>query len=149
MSRAFQPAFQRAGFAFQQELDSQRYPKPAGRASKRRLQVEIDGQVFPVESIDQAIALLERARELALKRAEVVAEQVVREKLTDKPPANKPIRVPVPQLHTDSQELVDIVIRTRHAIARIYREQAMLAEIRLRMELQMRDEDEEDILLLL
>lgn len=120
--------------------------QPAGRKTRRRLEVEIDGQVFPVESVDEAYALLDRAREMATQRAEIVADEVVRRKLADKPPVNKPIRVPVPQLHTDNQELVEIVIRTRHAIARIYREQAMLAEIRLRME---QDDDDEDAILLL
>lgn len=151
MSFAFQGAgfaFQRTGFAFQQDASSQ-YPKPAGRKGKRRFVVEIDGQTFPVESIQQAQALLDQAREIALKRAKVVADAVVRQKIQDKPPTGKPIRVPVPQLHTDNQELVDIVIRARHSIAKIYREQALAAEIRIRLELQELENDDDDLMLFL
>lgn len=148
MSKAFQGAgfaFQRTGFAFQQEG-----VQDAGRKThKKRLEVEIDGRVFPVESVDAAYALLDRARELAAKQAAVVAEQVVQRKLANNPPVGKPIRVPVPQLHTDNQELLDIVIRTRHSIARLYREQAMLAEIRLRLQMQQDQDDEDDLLILL
>lgn len=141
MSKAFQGngAFQRTGFAFQQDLSNQ------GAGRKRRYEVEIDGQVFPVESIQQAQALLDRARELALKRAEVIADEIVQRKLADKPPEGKPIRVPVPQIHTADKELVDIVVRARHSIAKVYREQALAAEIRLRLQLQQIADDEEDL----
>jgi hypothetical protein len=47
----------------------------AGRSRKRRYEVEIDGQIFPVESVDHARALLEQARELALQKAPQVAGQ--------------------------------------------------------------------------
>lgn len=125
--------------------------QPAGssRKQRRRYEVEIDGQVFPVESIDQARALLERARELATKQAASVAESVVRTRLTSKAPERKPIRVPVPQISTPDAALANIVIATRHSIARIYREQAMVAEIRMRMQQMEREQDEEDVLLLL
>lgn len=122
--------------------------QPAGH-KKRRYEVEIDGQVFEVQSVDEAVQLLTQAKALAVKRAPVVAEEVVRRKLADKPPVNKPIRVPVPQLHTANEELVDIVIRARHSIAKIYREQALAAEIRLRLQLAEQDYDEEDLLFLL
>lgn len=140
-------------YAFQQSDSGQvvPYPKPAGRAKKRRYEVEIDGQIFPVDSPAHARALLEQARELALRQAPEVAETIVAQRLHSKAPQGKPIRVPVPQISTPDDELANIVIQARHAIARIYREQALAAEIRLRIQLQSKqqDDDDDEFLLLL
>jgi hypothetical protein len=122
----------------------------AGRSRKRRYEVEIDGQIFPVESVDHARALLEQARELALQKAPQVAQAVVEKRLHSKAPEGKPIRVPAPQLHTASDELAAIVIKARHDIARIYRQASLEAELRLRLrEQENHDSDEDDIILLL
>jgi hypothetical protein len=145
-------AFQRTGFAFQQEADGQQpYPKPAGRPSKRkrRLEVEIDGQVFEVESIQQAQALLDRAREIAQAKALEIVSPLVEQRLRDKPPEGKPIRVPAPKVYTADAELQEIVIRARHSIAKVYRQAALDAEIRLRIQLQEIEDDDEDLLMLL
>jgi hypothetical protein len=121
----------------------------AGRSRRRRYEVEIDGQIFPVESVDHARALLEQARELALQKAPQVAQAVVEKRLHSKAPQGKPIRVPAPQLHTASDELAAIVIKARHDIARIYRQASLEAELRLRLQSQQIDDDEDDILMLL
>ena len=121
----------------------------AGRSRRRRYEVEIDGQTFPVESIEHARALLEQARELAVQKAPEVAQAVVAQRLHSKAPEGKPIRVPSPQLHTASDELVDIVVKARHDIAKVYRQAALDAEIRLRLHSQKIDDDEDDLLMLL
>lgn len=149
MSKAFQNtghAFQFTGFAFQQEAG---VSVGAGRKKKRRLEVEIDGQLFPVESLEHAQALLEQAKELALKQAPIVAEQVVKARLADKAPEGKPIRVPVPRIATPDPELANAVIQARHDIARLYREQALLQELMLRLRLQEIEEDDDEIMLFL
>jgi hypothetical protein len=124
----------------------------AGRSRRRRYEVEIDGQIFPVESVDHARALLEQARELALQKAPQVAQAVVEKRLHSKAPEGKPIRVAAPKISTPNDELAGLVIRMRHEIARIYRQQALESELRMRISMQMRrqnDDDDEDILSLL
>ena len=151
MSFAFQGignAFQRTGFAFQQELGTV-YPPPAGRKRRRKLEVEIDGQVFEVESLDHAQALLDRAKAIALSKAAEIVEPIVEKRMASMPPKGRPIRVPAPQISTHSDELVSMVVRFRHEIAKIYRQAALDAEIRLRLQLQEIDDDDETILLLL
>ena len=124
------------------------YPKPAGR-KRRRLEVEIDGQVFEVESLDHAQALLDRAKAIALAKAAEIVEPIVEKRMASMPPKGRPIRVPAPQISTHSDELVSMVVRFRHEIAKIYRQAALDAEIRLRLQLQEIDDDDETILLLL
>lgn len=126
------------------------YPKPAGRGSRRRrYEVEIDGQVFPVESADHAHALLDRARALAITQAPVVAQAVVAQRIRSKVPDGRPIRVPNPQMWTEDAELVPMLARARVDIAKIYRDAAVAAEIAFRLQSQMIEEDDDDVLMFL
>jgi hypothetical protein len=123
---------------------------PAGRSKrKRRYEVEIDGQIFPVESPEHARALLEQAKELALKQAPQKAEAVVAQRIKAKAPEGKPIRVPVPQIYTPDPELISLVSRARIDINKMYRDAALAAEIALRLKMQEIDDDDDEILMLL
>lgn len=127
------------------------YPKPAGGSLKRRrrYQVEIDGQVFPVDSVDHAHALLDRARALALVQAPKTAQAVVAQRIRSKVPDGRPIRVPNPQMWTEDAELVPMLARARVDIAKIYRDAAVAAEIAFRIQSQMIEEDDDDVLMFL
>lgn len=124
--------------------------RPAGR--RKRYEVEIDGELFRVDSVQEAVELLAYAKKLAVDKAKAVANDVVSKRLEDKAPVGKPIRVPAPQVSTPDPALVSVVIEARHAIAKVYRNAALDAEIRLRMEQLQKeqdDNDEDDLLFLL
>lgn len=122
--------------------------KPAGRKVRRRYIVEIDGRDFEVESVAHARALLEQAREVAVRDAPRVAERIAQERVQ----TNRPVHTPAPLITTDAEEIRPLVIETRRAITDIYRKASIEAEIALRLELKLKkedDEDDDDILLLL
>jgi hypothetical protein len=134
--------------------DEGAYPPPAGRTSpakrkRRRYLVEIDGREFEVESIEQARAILDRAKELARQVAEEKAERIVVERIDSKPPRGKPIHIPVPQITTEDVELQPVVQQARKALIKIYRDAMIEAELRLRLAREQLEEDDEDIVMLL
>jgi hypothetical protein len=122
---------------------------PAGRARRvRRYILEIDGQEFVVHSAAEAQALLERARALASEAAQALAERsagraILRARVVGKAPQ---IELRPPTV-TGPPELSAEVLAARAAIEQIYRDAAMLAEIRLLMAY-MAERDEEEVLLL-
>lgn len=120
--------------------------KPAGR-KRRRYEVEIDGRVFAVESVAHARALLEQAREVALRTAPQVALQVAQERVR----TSRPVHTPSPLITSDAYEIRSLIKDYRKSITDIYRKAAIDAEIQLRLEAKLRaeDDDEDDILLLL
>lgn len=148
MAIAFQEdAFQVTGFAFQEDSGAapspSPYPPPAGGSRRRRRQyVEIDGQFFDVENAEHARALLDQAKAIALKNAEKLVEPQVKRGLVS-PPRNKPIRVDSPIISTSINELQSLVMKMQAEIKAIYRKAALDAEIRLRMEMIKRDQDDE------
>jgi hypothetical protein len=120
---------------------------PAGKASRRYF-VEIDGQHFNVDSAQQAVELLQRARAIAEHQAEQKSERVTKQ-LKRKPVVPK-VKIAAPDI------LVSPAIKAQVApliadITRLYDKAALNAEMRLLMFKAMRDEDddEEDVLLLL
>lgn len=108
--------------------------KAAGRRRKRRYFVEIDGQEFDVESVEEAQALLSQARSLA--------EQVVtreRNSIIVKPGLR------VPQIRTPNKELVPAVQKARAEIRDLYAE--LKRDLEIRYLLAKADEDEEEAII--
>lgn len=120
-------------------------PTPAGRSRKhRRMFVEIDGQHFPVESVQHAQALLERAKVLAPKAAEEAAERAVKRVTTkvQKVEIKAPAITASPDLKLD---LTDI----RQQISKVYADTARDLELRMLLQRQAEQDEEEAIFLLM
>ena len=118
--------------------------KPAGKRKRRKYFVEIDGQEFQTDSVDEAEGLLELARyeaenhaqrtvEIAAKRAKVVAGKVT-------------IKVALPKIKA-SRALAPLVAEYREQINEIYRSAVRQVELSLRIKII--EEDEEDALVAL
>jgi ribosomal protein L28 len=118
----------------------------AGRKTRRRYYVEIDGQQFDVESANEAQQILERARALAEVAAESAAKKVQAKAARAKKP--RPIRLAAPKV-TASPELRLDLAPIRRDIARIYDDAAALAELRLLLQRAIEDDEEETLLLLM
>ncbi len=120
---------------------------PAGSSRKRgpkRYFVEIDGQTFPVDTKQQAAALLERARSLAEDDAEKQAEQ----KVSKRKGVIPEVRAEAPEVSVSpeiAQDFAPIIAEIR----KLYEQAAQTAEIRARMEQIARNEEEDELILLL
>jgi hypothetical protein len=123
---------------------------PAGISRhRRRHYVEIDGQQFVVNSVDEARQLLEQARALAERQAEerrdVVVKKLKRKRVVPVVRIAAPVVTASPELRADLAPLIA-------DIDRLYERAAQAAELRLLMFKQLQAEDEhveEDLLLLL
>ena len=122
-------------------------PTPAGKPKRRHLYVDIDGQIFLVESQAHGRAILERAAELAEKAAQSQADAIVEKRLAKSATrVVAPVKISRPIITSS----VDIDLRPYQArIAKAYEQAAQLAEMRLMMARQMALDDEEEALLLL
>jgi hypothetical protein len=114
------------------------------RRRKERLLVEIDGQDFEVESEAQAVALLERAKELAVKQIAAARAAPVRVE----PGVARPVIKP-PSIRTDSDELRPLVRQKRAEIIALY--DALLRDLEIQYLIAKAQEadDEEALLRLL
>jgi hypothetical protein len=104
--------------------------KGAGRKYKRRAYVEIDGELFPVDSAEQAVELLDAAKNVARETAPIIAAK-------DEIPIPPVVRVvdPGPGIG----QLNSQVEAARDVIANIYAQAYQRA----------REQDEEDVLTML
>lgn len=131
---AFQPNFQQVGAS-----------EGAGRAKRRRRYfVEVDGQQFDVDSVEQARQILQKAKALAEVEAPKVAEQTV-QRIQRIGTAH---RIEVPKV-TASPELAEIVYPYRKAIQKAYNDAAQTAELRMLLEAKFREDDDDDIFILM
>jgi hypothetical protein len=119
---------------------------PAGRRTKRRYYVEIDGQPFEVHNAAEAQQLLDRARALAEQAAEAKAKKVEAKAARASKP--RPIRIQPPKI-TASPELELDLAPIRRDIARIYDSAAALAELRVLLQRALEEDEEETLLLLM
>jgi hypothetical protein len=122
----------------------------AGRSSrrKRRYEVEIDGEVFDVESVAEATAILEKVKELAEEKA---AEALNRASKSVKRPVRKVLAdarkaLPIPEIRTDAP-VSDAVNALLSEIADLYRSTIQTIEIGALLR-RREDEDDEEVLLL-
>jgi Pyruvate/2-oxoacid:ferredoxin oxidoreductase gamma subunit len=118
----------------------------AGRSKKRRSFVEIDGEVFEVRDAQHAQALLDRARELAARHAQELAQKAVQ---TSRKVGKKPIKLPTPRITSPDPELREVVREARQKINAVYRQTALDMELAYLMARQLELEDEEEAILLL
>ena len=124
--------------------------KHAGRKRRRKYIVEVDGQEFEVESQQQAVAILDRARETAKQSAEQMAEEVLAKVSPKTVRVGKAKTIVLkPPVIEGSPELSAEIKRTREAVAKIYAEAEQVAELRLLLLLKEMQDEEEAILLLM
>ena len=120
---------------------------PAGRKTQRkRYFVEIDGQEFEVADAQHAQALLERARDVAVRHAQELAAEAVQ---VSRKVGKKPVALATPRIASPNPELKQIVREARQKINEVYRSAAIDTELALLMARQLELEDEEETLLLL
>jgi hypothetical protein len=112
---------------------------PAGKSRKHRYFVEVDGETFEAESASHALAILDRALELAPKAAEEAAEEV-EQKLARHNVARR-IGLATPKVATDAPINLEPF---RERLKQIYRNAAVEAELRLHEAILMRMEEEDD-----
>lgn len=130
---------------------------------KERFFVDIDGQSFPVDSAQDALNVLEQARALAERQAEEKARQAekkVRRKVAKAERAEGNAAVPALRVEAPRIEVSPEIARAAapliEDIGRMYRQAAMVAEMRLLLQKQREAEekarqaqDDEDLFLLL
>jgi hypothetical protein len=121
-------------------------PTPAGRKTKRRYYVEIDGQPFEVADVHHAQALLERARETAKAHAEQLALAIVPK---TRKVGKRPVALKTPSISSPDPELREVIQSARVAINQVYRDASIDTELALLLARRLADEDEEEALLLL
>jgi hypothetical protein len=119
---------------------------PAGRKSRHRFFVTVDGQDFEVRNAAEALQLLERARALAEKAAEAKAKRVEAKAARATKP--RPVRIEAPKI-TASPELELDLAPIRQDIARIYDNAALIAELRVLLARAIEEDEEEALLLLM
>lgn len=116
----------------------------AGRTRRRRrLQVEIDGQIFDVESAEHAQALLDQAKTLARQLASRKAEVKLTAHLS-RTPKQRP-KIERPQIVSSNPELQTVIREARATLARIYSDAYRDAEIKLRLAAKFGEDDEDDV----
>lgn len=146
---AFQPAFQQVARATQVGGGGRGRGKP-----RRRYYVEIDGRIFEVNTLQEARALLERARAIAEQAAEKAAQQVerrvTRRVLRGKEIGPAPLRVDPPTITLPVEYRAELE-PLRREIERLYANAAAIAEMRLRLKIEADrlDDDDEAVLLLM
>lgn len=119
---------------------------PAGRRTKRRYYVEIDGQQFDVANAADALQLLDRARALAERAAETAATKVQAKAARAAKP--RPIRLQAPKVVASPELQIDLA-PIRQDLARIYDRAGAIAELRLLLQRAIEEDEEEAILLLM
>jgi hypothetical protein len=133
------------------DTGERRRQQDAGRSRRRKkTEVEIDGQIFHVETKEDATRLLEEARSeaeriaaLTIERASKAERRPTRKVLAD---ARKALQVPVIDADEDLQSEVEAL---QQEIADIYIQALQTVEIAALMRKAEIEEDDEDVLLLL
>jgi hypothetical protein len=123
---------------FQPDFQQIRATLDAGRPRRFRAiyRITIDGEVFECRTLAEAIDLLNQAKALAAK----LVQQQVRD---EKPIAR------IPKIETNTRELRAVVTETKREVAKIYEQAAIDAELMQLFAVQLREEHNQDALLLL
>ena len=120
----------------------------AGSARRRYrdiYRVRIDGQKFEFRSLRDAIDFLEKAKASAAQlAAEATRKATDAQRQTAKPIT--PPKLRVPEIGISSRELRKAAAETKKAIEIVYQAAVKDAEIAMLMELQKRDEDDDETL---
>ena len=144
----FQPAYQQEG---------RTGVVPAGRPSRtrrrRRYEVEVDGQVFSVESAAEAEDLIVKAREVAEQQARAEAERVIKKRRIASRREKKPLKLDAIQLKTPyvkplGEDSAELAQRLQAQLEAAYAAAARDAELALHAYI-VRMQDEEDAIITL
>jgi len=146
----FQPAYQQEGVTAQRGGGIPRRL----RDRRRRLTVEIDGQLFNVETPQEAEDLILKAREVAAEQARVEALRVVKKRRTISRRERKPLKLdavslPAPYVKPGNADSSDLAQRIQAQLDAVYAQAARDAEIALHMHHRLALDEEEAITLLL
>lgn len=120
----------------------------AGRPRRTIYFVTIDGQRFECRSVNDALALLAKAKETARKLAEDKAMWAVNLQGQTSQPVPIP-KIEAPKITVSSRELRSAVATTKREIVDIYEKEFQTAEIRILIELAKRQSDDDESLILL
>lgn len=124
----------------------------AGRSKRRRrkYEVEIDGEVFDASSVEDALEIIQKAKELAeeraktaISRANKVQVRPVRRVLAD---ARKTL--PMPKITTDAP-VDEVLQRVMAEIEQLYKDALTTIEIGVLLRRREEEDDEEAILALM
>jgi hypothetical protein len=126
----------------------------AGRSKRRRqrYEVEIDGEVFDASSVDQALEILQKAKEQAKAVADKAVERAVKARKREPrkviADAQKALQLPDIQAPAELQDAADAVMQQIRAL---YEQAAQAIEIETAMRRREAeiDEDDEEVMLLL
>ena len=151
-------AFQQGGDLLPPVVEEARGQQPAGksrRRSRRRYEVEVDGQVFAVESAAEAEELIVKAREVAEQQARAEAERVIKKRRIASRREKKPLKLDAIQLKTPyvkpvGEDSAELAQRLQAQLDAAYAAAARDAELALHAHIvKMQDEEDAIILLLL
>lgn len=123
-----------------------------GKRKRRKVTVEIDGEQFTVRSADEAVALLEQAKELAQQQAPIVAKAAINKSRKASRKAGKYVApvVAVPEVKLVVGDMADIIARYQREIDELYLNAARDAQLALELKRRIAEEmEEEDITMLL
>jgi hypothetical protein len=112
-----------------------------GRVRAYQYIIKIDGKEFVTPSLQQAVDLLNKAKDLARKHAAQIARAATEK--SAKPPVIK-----LPKI-TGSAPVRELVLQVRKEIKDIYESAARDAEIAMLFEIQKRNDEDEDVFLLM
>lgn len=123
--------------------------RPAGRRSRRKYIIRVEGRVFEADDEREALAILAQAQVLAEKAASNRADEIVERALPKAISlgAVKPIAIKAPTISVSSG-LKAQAEATQAAIDRAYASASAAAELRLLLALMEAEDDEDDFLLL-
>lgn len=119
---------------------------PAGRPSRTRPTqyiIRIDSQEFICRTLEEALGLLQRAREAAALFSVQEAEKAA-QRLSAAPIAGQLPKLEVPKIEVNSRDLRAAVSETKREIAKTYRKALIESEIRLLFELDRIEREEEE-----
>lgn len=122
----------------------------AGRPKRRPIVVEIDGEDFVVDSPDQAIALLDKAKEVAEEKAKTQIQRAVKAERRQprKIVADAKNSLPVPTIKATGLE--DYAQRILQDIRSTYESAIRTIEVEAQLKLRQRlEQDDEDVLMLI
>jgi hypothetical protein len=122
------------------------------RKRRQRYEVEIDGEVFDADSVDQALDILQKAKEQAQAVADKAVERAVKARKREPrkviADAQKALQLPDIQAPAELQDAADAVLQQIRAL---YEQAAQAIEIETAMRRREAeiDEDDEEVMLLL
>ena len=152
---AFQvDAFQHVGLAGELPEVGARQTGAGRSRRRRRYEVEIDDEVFAVESAAEAEELISKARDIAEQQARAEAERVIKKRRIASRREKKPLKLdaitlPVPYVKARADGSEELAQQIQAQLDAVYARAARDAEIALRVRRQVELDEEDSIILFL